>query len=144
MTAAAAGNIGDPTIQVYVCSATIEEAARNFADSVPMEDVVVPQNDNYEARPVAIPDGVRADEAEVACVWGTPANCRAWAFLARYGSEVLSASFTLAGEGGGLDETAWAAFVESLDSARRSAASGSSTAARDEPWQLGLRMSRAG
>lgn len=109
-------SLGDPTVRLYVCtSAGIEEAASQFT-SIRLEDTVVPQNDNYVARTVSTEElGLSADESRMACVWGSPDRCRAWAFLARYGGHLVTTTFIVAGHGGGISKAAFERLVESVD-----------------------------
>lgn len=108
--------LGDPTVRLYVCVAADASSATRFFDSVPIQETMVPQNDNYAATSVSVGRlGLRADQAAVACVWGLPTNCRAWAFFARYGSHVVSAHVISAGKPASISQDAFGRLVGSID-----------------------------
>lgn len=109
--------VGDPTVRLFVCTAASPVDAANFLSATPIEDTVVPRLDGiFEANSISIGDlGLQADDAAVACVWGMPDDCRAWAYAARYDRYVVNASFVLAGAGGGIDEEAFKRLVKSID-----------------------------
>lgn len=112
--------VGDPAVRLFICTTPSVADASGVLESVPIEETLLPRLDGiYEASFIDIgPLELRADEASIACVWGDPEEgCRAWAYAGGYDRYVVFASFVLAGIGGDLDQEAFFALVESIDSA---------------------------
>jgi hypothetical protein len=108
---------GDPTIRLYICATNSAGSAMDSVSTTSIEDTVVPQLDDiYQATLVPLDDvGLSVRPATLACVWGTPAECRAWAFAAAYDRFVVNASFVFAAKGGTLDQEEFVAFITDLD-----------------------------
>lgn len=107
---------GDPTVRMYICATPSTESAGQFIDTFAIEDSVVPQNDNFEPIAVELKEPLtNADYASVACVWGAPDECRAWAVVAQYGRYVAQAHWISAASGGALDVGSFDRLIRSID-----------------------------
>lgn len=111
-------NIGDPDVHLNICDVGSPNAAADIFRRIPLERTVLPQDDFYKAWPTSTQDlNLAADEAKVACVWGNAggAQCRGWAYLARYGRYLVTSNFVIRGNRGALDGRTFVVFASSID-----------------------------
>ena len=106
-----------PRVWLFICEVGDAEQASSLVASTDLEEIAaVDLQGVYEA--VAIPAdelGLAADEVRIACVWGTPEDCRGWISLARYGSLVVTVQFAATSPAGILGTTAFTDLVQSID-----------------------------